>query len=177
MAGVDVGGARNAKRPMNAEINMIPFIDLLMVTVAFLLVTAVWVSHARLDANAATPQRSDEPVTRDVLASVLDVRIGDDDITLAWRRGNTVVSERKVARSASTSELANAFEAEWRAHGEHTRQDDRKSEEAVLHSDNRLPFKDLVAVMDAMNAPRRSVTTIDGRHIDVPVYAATFSVR
>ena len=52
MAGVDMGSSSRGKRPMNAEINMIPFIDLLLVTVAFLLVTAVWVSRARLTANA-----------------------------------------------------------------------------------------------------------------------------
>ena len=48
MAGVDVGGGRG-KRRVNADLNMIPFIDLLMVTVAFLLITAVWTTNSRIE--------------------------------------------------------------------------------------------------------------------------------
>ena len=45
MAGVDVGGG-GRKRSANADVNMVPFIDLLLVTVAFLLITAVWIAGA-----------------------------------------------------------------------------------------------------------------------------------
>ena len=44
MGGVDVGGGGKGKRATNSDINMIPFIDLLMCTIAFLLITAVWVT-------------------------------------------------------------------------------------------------------------------------------------
>jgi len=54
MGGVDVGEG-GGKRSTNADINMIPFIDLLMVTVAFLLITAVWVTNSRINANAQIP--------------------------------------------------------------------------------------------------------------------------
>ena len=37
MGGVDVGESGGKKRATNSDINMIPFIDLLMVTIAFLL--------------------------------------------------------------------------------------------------------------------------------------------
>jgi len=43
MGGVDVGEGGGKKRATNSDINMIPFIDLLMCTIAFLLITAVWV--------------------------------------------------------------------------------------------------------------------------------------
>jgi biopolymer transport protein ExbD len=52
MGGVDVGGGGGGKRSVNSDINMIPFIDLLMVTIAFLLITAVWVSFSRINVNA-----------------------------------------------------------------------------------------------------------------------------
>ena len=54
MGGVDVdtGGK---KRSTNSEINMVPFIDLLFVTVAFLLITAVWVTNSRINADAQVP--------------------------------------------------------------------------------------------------------------------------
>jgi len=54
--GVDVGdNGEKAKRSTNAELNLIPFIDLLFVTVAFLLITAVWVTSSRLNANSQVP--------------------------------------------------------------------------------------------------------------------------
>ena len=55
MAGVDVGASGGHKRATNSDINMIPFIDLLMVTIAFLLITAVWVTSSRIDTNAEVP--------------------------------------------------------------------------------------------------------------------------
>ena len=48
MGGVDVSdGGGGKKRSINAEINLVPFIDLLFVTLAFLLITAVWVTNSR----------------------------------------------------------------------------------------------------------------------------------
>lgn len=46
MAGVSVesGGGGGGRRAVDSEVNMIPMIDLLMVTISFLLITAVW-SH------------------------------------------------------------------------------------------------------------------------------------
>ncbi len=177
MAGVEMSSGGRGKRPMNAEINMIPFVDLLLVTVAFLLVTAVWVSHARLTANADVPSRSDDVVVHDARAEVLDVRVGDDDIVLAWKQGNAVMSERRVTRDAGRDDLVAAFTQEWQQHGSHKSDADTKVDQAIIHSDNRLPFKDLVSVMDALYAPKRALTTTDGRSVSVPVWNATFSVR
>src|SRR4051794_21570699 len=36
------GGTRGGKKPLDAVINLVPFIDLMAVTIAFLLITAVW---------------------------------------------------------------------------------------------------------------------------------------
>ena len=55
MAGVNIGDGGGRKRAMNSDVNMIPFIDLLMCTIAFLLITAVWVTNSRLNADARVP--------------------------------------------------------------------------------------------------------------------------
>ena len=56
MGGVDVGGGGGGgKRKLDSDINMIPMIDLLMVTISFLLITAVWVHSQRMDADAQVP--------------------------------------------------------------------------------------------------------------------------
>ena len=51
MAGIDVGGRKGGRKRLDSEINMIPMIDLLMVTISFLLLTAVWVQNSRLTAK------------------------------------------------------------------------------------------------------------------------------
>src|SRR5688572_4129150 len=46
---VDTGKA--GKKSLNAELNLVPYIDLLTCMVAFLLITAVWTQLARLSAS------------------------------------------------------------------------------------------------------------------------------
>ena len=48
MAVVIDGGGGDRKRPLHAELNLVPYIDLLTCMVAFLLITAVWTELAQL---------------------------------------------------------------------------------------------------------------------------------
>lgn len=48
MAVVVDGGGGDRKKPLSAELNLVPYIDLLTCMVAFLLITAVWTQLARL---------------------------------------------------------------------------------------------------------------------------------
>src|SRR5688572_28665646 len=47
---VDEGG-KGGKKSVNADLNLVPYIDLLTCMVAFLLITAVWSQLARLEAH------------------------------------------------------------------------------------------------------------------------------
>ena len=51
MAVVIDGGGGDRKKPLHAELNLVPYIDLLTCMVAFLLITAVWSQLARLEAH------------------------------------------------------------------------------------------------------------------------------
>src|SRR5215212_1158743 len=44
-------GNKGGKKPLNADLNLVPYIDLLTCMVAFLLITAVWSQLARLEAH------------------------------------------------------------------------------------------------------------------------------
>ena len=48
---VDSGGGKSGKKPVNADLNLVPYIDLLTCMVSFLLITAVWSQLARLEAH------------------------------------------------------------------------------------------------------------------------------
>jgi len=91
MGGVDVGGD-SKKKQTNAEINMVPFIDLLMCTIAFLLITAVWVTNSRMNADAQVPgpPNPDKELTPQTPEKVLNLHIGESDFALVWKQGATV---------------------------------------------------------------------------------------
>ena len=101
MGGVDVGSEGGKKRATNSEINMIPFIDLLMVTIAFLLITAVWVTNSRINADAQVPGPPDpnKELTPTTPEKVLNLMISDTEFGLVWKQGSTVVSEVKVPKT------------------------------------------------------------------------------
>ena len=184
MAGIDVAGGGRGKRAMNADINMIPFIDLLMVTVAFLLITAVWVTNSQLKANAnvpGPPLTHPQPGTTE---KILDVSVEQDRFVVAWKIGPDIVSTKTIdrpaddARGAHYEDLAKAIEADWRMHGSHTQAADQRLDVAVLHTDNATPFKEIAAVMDAIYATRRDIARgDDGRVARGPAFDVTFAAR
>lgn len=55
MASISVGGGHGGKKSVDSEIPLVPFIDLLLCCIMFLLVTAVWNQLARLNANQQMP--------------------------------------------------------------------------------------------------------------------------
>lgn len=76
---VDTGG-KGGKKPVDAELNLIPFIDLLIVNICFLLITAVWVSMARIKVSqkgkgSAAEKKQDQPPQMRVKVVVL---VGDE---------------------------------------------------------------------------------------------------
>ena len=186
MGGVDVGDSGGkGKRSTNAELNLIPFIDLLFVTVAFLLITAVWVTGSRLNANAQVPGPSDSPPP-DVFRQekILNLTVEPDQFTLAWKQGNDVVSVVKVPKPADAgdptqyADLARTIEAEWIRNGGHKDAADPNVDQAILHTDNRAPFKEIAAVMDALYATKRDyVAGREGKLARVPAFNMTFAVR
>jgi len=189
MGGVDVGSEGGKKRATNSDINMIPFIDLLMVTIAFLLITAVWVTNSRINADAQVPgpPNPTQELTPATPEKVLNLHIGDSDFGLVWKQGATVVSEVRVPKTqvevgdgsnkiVRYPDLAKKIEEEWKQQGGHRDPSDRKLDQCILHSDNRTPFKEIIAVLDALYAPKREMKLPDGNK-QVPVFNMTFSVR
>jgi biopolymer transport protein ExbD len=187
MAGVDVGGSKGNKRATNSEINMVPFIDLLMCTIAFLLITAVWVTNSRMPLDAQVPGPPGIDDTTPPPQRTLHVTVGENDFALVWKLAGTVISETHVPRNAVElgagekvtryPELAKAIEKEWGQLHEHSDPDDRKQDQLVLHSEDRAPFRDLVAVMDAASATRRDLRGPDGAVHRITAFNPTFAVR
>ena len=73
-------------------------------------------------------------------------------------------------------ELAKKIEEEWKQQGGHRDPSDKKFDQCILHSDNRTPFRELVAVLDALYSPKREVR-LTNETKKLPVFNMTFSVR
>jgi biopolymer transport protein ExbD len=166
MAGITLGAGRGARRALDSELHMVPMIDLLMVTISFLLITAVWSNLARLQADARVPGGT-EPVPAKTEAR-LHVELGDPGkITLHWNAGATVVRSAEIprhevatvergARGAAFPELRAKLEEEWRAMGSHTSATDPASDELVLHTSDSASYAEIVGAMDAAFGVKRA---------------------
>lgn len=56
--GLDLGLKASGRKPLDTTINLVPFIDLMAVTIVFLIMTAVWTQLGRL--NVSQPGGADE---------------------------------------------------------------------------------------------------------------------
>ena len=82
--GMDLGTtSKGGKKSLDAALNLVPFIDLMAVTIVFLIMTAVWTQLGRLSvtnagshSNEAPPDVATPPVTVLVTEKSLVVSIG-----------------------------------------------------------------------------------------------------
>ena len=192
MAGVNVGGGnKGGRKELDTEINMIPMIDLLMVTISFLLITAVWVQSSRIDANANVPgPTTDVPpceTSRDCKPEArLHVQTQDPSkFMLVWKEGNTVVRSAEIPRqpnkvtstkgtSVTYPALATRVAEEWRASGLHRDASDKKFDQVVVHTANDMPYGEIVAVMDAVAQPKRAYAAA-GKTVQTAAFETTFA--
>src|SRR5581483_1120402 len=191
MGGVDVGGGGKGKRKtLDSEINMIPMIDLLMVTISFLLITAVWTHMARVnsDAQVPGPPRPDVEQEKVEPEKQLNVQMtAEDKFTLIWKQGATTVDSIDVPRKDVVTpqgpvevvrfpDLAAKIESEWKAKGQHSNPTDKKLDQCILHTDNKTEFKYIVGVIDAIYQTHRDLT-LGGKTDKVPAFNITFAVN
>lgn len=189
MGGVSVdSGGRGGRRSLDSEINMIPMIDLLMVTISFLLITAVWSHMSRINADAQVPGPPGVTPLTDGPAKQLHVEmLTEGKFALVWRHGAEIVSTSEVpanevittlgtVRVTRYPELARRVAAEWETSGAHRNASDTKFDQAVLHTDNTVPYSSIVGLMDAVSQPKRPFQV--GRKLDnVPAFNVTFAVN
>jgi biopolymer transport protein ExbD len=170
MGGVSVDtGGKGGRKALDSEINLIPMIDLLICCIAFLLITAVWSQMSRINADAQVPgpPNPEKELNPQAPDKMLHVEMRQEDkFTLIWKQGPTVVSSVDVARHAVEinegaihtiryPDLATKVIEEWKANGSHRDASDKKLDQAVLHTDNKTTFKEIIAVIDAIYAPKR----------------------
>jgi biopolymer transport protein ExbD len=175
MASIAVGEKHGGRRAVDHAIPLVPFIDFMICLIAFLMVTAAWTQMSRIEASARAAGGALGPATEP--AKELHVLENAQGFELRWQRGATVLETQRVPRVSAAAvtanadkrypELTRAITREWETQGEHRAEADQKLDRAVIHVPNDAPFDEVVAMLDALHAPRR------GKHSAFEVSFAT----
>jgi biopolymer transport protein ExbD len=103
--GMDLGtGGKGGKKPLDAAINLVPFIDLMAVTISFLIMTAVWTQIGRLQVASAgqggdpTEQKDDKsiPLTLMVTEKELRLTAGSEQVDVIPRDASGNIDYKRL---------------------------------------------------------------------------------
>jgi biopolymer transport protein ExbD len=144
------GGGKGRRKPVDAELLLVPYIDLLTCMVAFLLITAVWSQLARLEVAQRGQGQSegDEPHLH------LAVLVSADNFNVVVNDDQKPIPKRGAAYDYAR--LVDELKAVKRAHPD-------KDDLQVLSEDG-IVFDTLVKTMDAaMAAGFPSLSLLDAR--------------
>src|SRR5579859_2500025 len=147
MASANVGAPRGGgkRRSLDAEINLVPFIDLLSMCICFLLITAVWIQVGSVQVKQSRGTEAAAPA-KDQLE--MEVRFkANQQLELSFKKAGRTVKKQAVAASSS-AELMKSLDAGLSGWPE-TR-DGAKISSALITPKAGVPYGDLVSVMDVL---------------------------
>ena len=150
-------------RAVDAEINMVPMIDLLICTITFLILTAVWSTWSRMPASALAPGKADCAGCIPPPKPSVHVSVGDERFQITWKLGDAVERSYEVDRKAVVQGEGRRAQVSYPALAEALSRDAGQAGHeahtlAVLHTDGRTRFADVAGTMDAVLRP-----SIDGK--------------
>lgn len=153
MASISVGGGHGGKKAVDADIPLIPFIDLLLCCVMFLLVTAVWNRLASLPANMQVPSPNAVDVAPPPSISYY-LQVTHEGYTLSSSAGDRL----EIPRNGETYD-----QDTLRARLEERRAADPSRHDIILAPEDGVQYADVIAGMDlAIGAGFSDVSLSDG---------------
>src|SRR6266550_2725727 len=94
--GAQPGGGR--RRSLEAEINLVSFIDLLSMCICFLLITAVWIQVGAVQVKQSKGTEAAAPATNQL---EMEVRFkGGSSLDLAFKKGGKTVKKQSLNTSS-----------------------------------------------------------------------------
>jgi biopolymer transport protein ExbD len=153
MASISVGGGHGGKKAVDADIPLIPFIDLLLCCVMFLLVTAVWNRLASVDVSQQVPSPN-APADSAPPDISLYLQVTHEGYTLASTAGDHIDIPRN----------GEAYDRETlRTRLEERRIADPSRHDIIVSPEDGVAYADVIAGMDlAMGAGFDQVSVGDG---------------
>ena len=148
---VDTGG-KSGKKPLNADLNLVPYIDLLTCMVAFLLATAVWTQLARLEAQQKGQGAAGEETPPELQVKVVVV-VNQEGFNFVVGQDQTPIP-KKNATDYDFERLSTELKRAKDSHQDKT--------DAQVASEDTIKFEVLVRAMDtAIQAGFHDISLID----------------
>jgi biopolymer transport protein ExbD len=147
---VDTGG-KGGKKPLNADLNLVPYIDLLTCMVAFLLITAVWSQLARLNVHQKGQGQAGEDTPPEKVFKLI-VLVNGEGFNLVADQDQQPIP--KKGEAYDFEKLADELKKIKDSHADKT--------DIQVASEDTIKFDTLVRTMDAaMSARFPDVSLID----------------
>jgi biopolymer transport protein TolR len=139
---VNTGGG-GGKKPLNADLNLVPYIDLLTCMVAFLLITAVWSQMARLQASQKGQGQAGEDTPPEQQVNIVVV-VNQDGYNLVVSQEQTPIPKKGDAYDIEklSTELKKVKDA------------NPQKNDVKVASEDQIKFETLVHTMDAVLSAR-----------------------
>ena len=158
MGGVNVDGGGGGKKNVDSEIPLVPFIDLLLCCIMFLLVTAVWNKLARIDANQQQPGREapmDAPEEEENIRLFLQVK--NTGYVLAATDGTNI----DIPKNGEDFDLEGLREKL-----RDRREQEPNRRDLIVAPEDGVMYQDVVATMDiVVGEGYESMSLSDGAHL------------
>lgn len=136
---VDSGGGGGGKKSVDAQINMVPMIDLLVSCIAFLLMTAVWVQTGSVQASQPRAPSNAEPQENQTPQEQLKIQISPT----GFRVGVNAADMRDVGHTPQRfDELRTMLRTRLEAN--------QQNREVWLQPDTAVHYGEIVRVMDVI---------------------------
>lgn len=140
MGGISVGGGgHGGKKSVDSEVPLVPFIDLLLCCIMFLLVTAVWNQLARINASQAQPGKPPEDAPPPEEKIELILKVSRDGYRLTSTDG-TNIDIPKVGDKYDEEELLDKLDQR--------RQLEPSRKDIVVAPEDGVEYQTLVRAMD-----------------------------
>ena len=148
---VDTGG-KGGKKSVNADLNLVPYIDLLTCMVAFLLITAVWSQLARLEAHQKGQGQAGEDTPPEKVFKLV-VLVNDSGYNLVADQDQQPIP-KKGDGSYDIEKLGSELKKIKDTHADKT--------DIQVASDDAVKFETLVKTMDtALSSRFPDISLID----------------
>lgn len=137
------GGGGTDKRSANAEINLVPYIDLLSTLICFLLITAVWQQVSVITTNSTTTPPSEDsfnPNPIDPNKVDLSLKIFADRIELTAGKDTQKVNSNSVGiDKSSIKSILQSWKKQY-----------PDKQDITINSEAKVPYKLLIQTMDVL---------------------------
>lgn len=142
--GMDLGGGKG-KKSLDVAINLTPFIDLMAVTISFLIMTAVWTQIGRLQVSQAGGPSTEEEQKQEQQTKTVQLTLYITPTELKLTADETAFDPIPVTRDGKTNKL-DLVKLNERFKELKAQLPDQAA--ITLQADDKVRYEDLVRIID-----------------------------